>query len=208
MNFVQRAVQKLQRDGLKQTSVAVLEFLNRNVNHRLLSYGPVDRYCYQKSIEQLKDRQRLETDLIGILTVAYGFRGKGIYRSIRPQQEGQELAVLARRVSGTNPQTVVEIGTAEGGTLYTWSRFLDSAEMICSIDIGWVFGQRMKLFNEFTDDADLLFINSSSQDRQTANTVEDSFDAGIDFLFMIEITAMRVLSATLNFTRLSLMKTA
>lgn len=184
MRLVQRGIQKLQRDILKSISFSALNYLFKDLNYMLLTIEPFDSYCYKKSVEQLNDRQNLESELVGILTVAYGFRGEGLYRSIQPQQEGQELATLARRVSDTNPQTVVEIGTAEGGTLYTWCRFLHSAEIICSIDIGKRFGQRTKFFREFTDEADLLFINSSSQDRQTAKTVDDSISEGIDFLFI------------------------
>jgi len=61
----------------------------------------------------------LEDGQHGVLSTVYcKYDGVGIYQSIQPMQEGDEIFALAELVQDIAPQTIVEIGTARGGTLY------------------------------------------------------------------------------------------
>lgn len=62
-----------------------------------------------------------------ILELAYSYRGFGIFRSIEPsprfphervEENIGEYAELAILLDETNPKTVLEIGTARGGSFY------------------------------------------------------------------------------------------
>ncbi|MGB7434412.1 MAG: class I SAM-dependent methyltransferase, partial [Candidatus Acidiferrum sp.] len=52
-----------------------------------------------------------------------------------PVQVVSELARLLDDVKALHPQTVVEIGTHRGGTLYLWTRFAQSTATLISIDL-------------------------------------------------------------------------
>lgn len=179
-SFVQQGITAVQNDGLLSTIIKGYQKIQESV-YRL---GPIDRYCFSHSVRRLKDRQRLESELIGILSVAYGFRGKGLYQTISPQQEGQEVAELAKIVSDREPETVVEIGTAQGGTLYIWSRYFDNNKKICSIDNGPNYSKRTKFFREFTNDTEIVFINSPSQKEETREKIKNETNKSVDFLFI------------------------
>jgi FkbM family methyltransferase len=56
-------------------------------------------------------------------------------------QKANELAALIELLDGKSPATVVEIGTACGGTLFVWCRIASPEAMIVSIDLpGGPFG--------------------------------------------------------------------
>jgi predicted O-methyltransferase YrrM len=54
---------------------------------------------------------------------------------IRPGQVRSEILGLARRVQRLQPRTVVEIGTATGGTLFIWCALAHPEATIASIDL-------------------------------------------------------------------------
>src|SRR5688572_8584818 len=54
---------------------------------------------------------------------------------IRPGQVRSEILGLAQRVQQLQPRTVVEIGTATGGTLFIWCALAHPDATIVSIDL-------------------------------------------------------------------------
>lgn len=62
------------------------------------------------------------------------YRGMGPFRHIRMVQSDESIIEAARIVAEQGPSNIFEIGTAEGGNLYLWSKFLDSAERIVCVD--------------------------------------------------------------------------
>jgi predicted O-methyltransferase YrrM len=56
-------------------------------------------------------------------------------RYIRPWQHRLELLALARLIAQRRPGTIVEIGTASGGTLFLSALLADPAALIVSIDL-------------------------------------------------------------------------
>lgn len=60
---------------------------------------------------------------------------------LRPYQNEEELANLVRDVRTLKPVNVLEIGTAQGGTLFLWTRLAQQNATIVSIDLpGGKFG--------------------------------------------------------------------
>jgi len=60
---------------------------------------------------------------------------------LAPMQIREELEALAALVAGARPSTVLEIGTARGGTLAVWTRAASSDALIITIDLpGGPFG--------------------------------------------------------------------
>ncbi len=56
---------------------------------------------------------------------------------IAPMQVREEIQELLRLVDSLKPRTVLEIGTANGGTLFLFTRFAASDAELMSIDLPW-----------------------------------------------------------------------
>ncbi len=72
-----------------------------------------------------------------LVSLVFGFaRG-----TLQPIQIEEELGWLAGEVRKLKPRTVLEIGTAKGGTLFLWTRLAEPDATIVSIDLpGGKFG--------------------------------------------------------------------
>ncbi len=105
------------------------------------------------------------------------------------KQLGDELKDLANLVAKERPKTVLEIGTAKGGSFYVWSRYLDSAEKLVSLDLpggkfGGGYGERKtEIFREFAPSKEMHFVRDDSHKAGTFEEVSDLVDS-VDFLFI------------------------
>jgi predicted O-methyltransferase YrrM len=107
-------------------------------------------------------------------------------------QKLSELEPLVALVRERRPQTVVEIGTSEGGSLYAWCRAADPNGLIVSIDKpGGLFGggyseQEARAFQEFAGPGQRLYtLRRNSQSRRTRRKLRSLLgDREIDFLMI------------------------
>lgn len=133
-----------------------------------------------------------EKGLDGILSTAFNHDvGYWSYHSIRPSQIPSEIKQLTKEVKEISPRTVMEIGTAKGGTLYLWSRYLKSCKRIISIDLpGAPFGggypqTKIKFFKLFAPDKELHFLRGDSHSKEIANRASQILkQERVDFLFI------------------------
>jgi cephalosporin hydroxylase len=122
-------------------------------------------------------------DRQGVTAVPGEYTGFGKFKSIKMSQGKESMHELAVAVEEFSPSVVLEIGTAKGGTLYLWSRFLDSVDHVLSLDID--YRNRDEFFQVFTDDADLTFIEGDSHAGATVSTVRHQLNGDtIDFLYI------------------------
>jgi len=151
--------------------------------------------CLWWSAKKIPDRKDSHTAR-EVIDVAYDFKGLGAYRSIEPSpsypsdrvnENKSEYASLAKIVKKNKPKNILEIGTARGGSLFLWSRFLGSTERIVCIDLGYHidrFEARTRLFKQFSD-VSMNFIIGDSHKKRTLEEVEAAFgDQPVDFLFI------------------------
>jgi hypothetical protein len=151
--------------------------------------------CLYSSIKKLPETEGGAT-AEEILKAAYSFRGFGLFESIEPSpsfpeervaENTAEYAELANRVAESEPETVLEIGTARGGSLFLWARFLDTVSHICSLDLGSHidnFEERTQLFERFAD-INMDFVIADSHLPSTREKVAHLFyDQPIDFLLI------------------------
>jgi len=150
----------------------------------------IDQFCFHRSqaplSEALEKTRTKDVSTDEIIDVVYSYSGYGLYKSITPQQHPEEFSSLLNRVKKHEPETIVEIGSAEGGTLFAWSRAIDSAQEIVSIDMSYP-GHRKEFFQSFANnvDANLYFLERDSTSPQTANKVTEYIGEGeIDLLFI------------------------
>jgi predicted O-methyltransferase YrrM len=81
--------------------------------------------------------ETFKTDVSVQDAISYVFSKEAEF--VRPWQHIPEITALAERVKATGPKTVVEIGTANGGTLMLWGLLADPHAHLISIDLE--FGQ-------------------------------------------------------------------
>lgn len=111
---------------------------------------------------------------------------------ITPWQFREELTLLASEVERLQPKVILEIGTANGGTLFMSSRLADENALIISIDLpGGDFGGgypdwKVPVYKSFAKKTQQLdLIRADSHSLETFNRIE-AILAGrkVDYLFI------------------------
>jgi predicted O-methyltransferase YrrM len=145
--------------------------------------------------DAVQELRSLQTELPTtemMLSLAYLWRGKGFYESLRLKQNMLELLGLVNALKKLPLKRVCEIGTFRGGTLFVWCRIADPEARIYSIDLpGGEFGggyneRSLPLFQSFCQTGQQLScLRGSSHDSK----IRDQFASEIgkdklDFLFI------------------------
>lgn len=144
----------------------------------------LDDVCFQYSRRRLGARQATERDVADVLDTAYEFSGVGRYRTIAPIQVRSELADAVAFVGERRPRTVLEIGTANGGTFYTWCRGVDSVERAISVNLpGDLTPPRF--LDRALPDVETHFVRGDSHTDAVYEAVVRLLDGDtVDFLFI------------------------
>jgi len=112
--------------------------------------------------------------------------------SIRPLQVKNEILELLKIVGRMKPRVILEIGTANGGTLFLFSRVASENATIISIDFpdrrfgGGYPKWRGILYRAFALPGQRIYLlRADSHNRETLEQVKRILDGnGIDFLFI------------------------
>ena len=145
-----------------------------------------------KAIRRLKELEyRLPTREVRF-AIPFTFRGRGLFKSIRPRQTPDEILQAYQAICDLQPQTVLEIGTAKGGSLYLWCQAATDDALVISVDLpGGQFGggyspPRIELYQQFArPDQTLHLLREDSQDPATLKAVEDLLnERRVDFCFI------------------------
>ncbi len=128
----------------------------------------------------------------GRFAVPFVYRGKGLFKSIEPRQNMAEIESLYESVCDINPERILEIGTAKGGTLYLWCQAAGPDATIVSVDLpGGEYGgayhpARIPFYRSFArKDQGLHLLRADSHRSDTAEKVRKLFDnKPVDFIFI------------------------
>jgi cephalosporin hydroxylase len=103
-----------------------------------------------------------------ILDNVYDYSGLGRYQKLNPIQHRSEFHDAVNRIKKESPNSMLEVGTAYGGSLYVFVRGVDSLQSVISIDIGdkEYYRDRIQLYNSFSD-IDMRFIIGNSNHPNT-----------------------------------------
>ena len=111
---------------------------------------------------------------------------------IRPYQVRSEFLQIATLVQQRKPRVVVEVGTANGATLFAWCALADPQATIISIDLpGGVHGGgyaywRTAIYKQFAQSGQrLLLLRADSHETETLLRLKKLLPPqGVDFLFI------------------------
>lgn len=110
--------------------------------------------------------------------------GRGNFK-VGTQQVEQEILWLARKVAALEPRSVLEIGTARGGTLFIWAHL--ASQRVVSCDIAPP-GSRRALLEAFPPPGSacrvILEEGSSHDPAFRARVTQDLGGEPVDFLFI------------------------
>ncbi|WP_049982659.1 class I SAM-dependent methyltransferase [Halorubrum sp. BV1] len=187
MNLFAQAVRVYKEEGL-------FPLMRKIWNHgvirlsRALVVNPVEYSLTKRAVrKRMASENGLQQILDTVLDVEPGY-GDYVLHAL---QLREELAELTRVVDEYDPETIMEIGTANGGAFYVWCRHLDTASKFISIDLpGGLFTddeRKIGLFQSFSPGKELRFIRADSHDQSTYDRVRDDIlddQESIDFLFI------------------------
>lgn len=147
---------------------------------RSIFYTPV---CILK-IKNLNSRMKIEN------LVDFPFNKCG--KILAPMQVKSEFLSLLKTIEENKPKTVLEIGTARGGSLFLFSRVADKDALIISIDLpGGLFGGgypfwKIPLFKRFASERQKIFlIRKDSHSKKTLGKAKSILrERKVDFLFI------------------------
>ena len=133
-----------------------------------------------------KERPPEGASLAEILRFAYSFRSYGI--SIAPLQVISEISRLLELIRNESVRNLLEIGTANGGTLFLFCETLGPAGKVVSVDYGGAMYTpwKRKLFRQFSrNDEELTLLNADSHDSNTVESVRRLLHGELlDFVFI------------------------
>jgi predicted O-methyltransferase YrrM len=149
-----------------------------------------DRLFVAAAVRDLRRRTAGADDLEAALDLVYELRAGDV--AIAPMQVSSEIEELLRRVQAERPRTVLEVGTASGGSLFLFTRVAADDATIVSIDLpGGKFGGgypalRKRLYSAFARPSQRLhLVRADSHDPATRMEVEQTLGGRpIDFLFV------------------------
>lgn len=186
---VEEAGEVYHNHGFRMLSVRTAKFLLREA----LALPPVDDVCLYLSIKTLEQRKEAEEDIDDVLATVgtnaddflpdQQYEGYGNYNSLLTTHAREPIKEVVDRVRDREPETVVEIGTWRGGSLYVWSRCFETADHIISIDINNV--RHRRLFDHFNEEKQIDFVLGESSTDETVKHVSRLLgDDTIDFLYI------------------------
>lgn len=148
--------------------------------YKLGFYSPI---CFFK-INRMKSEKNLN--------FLMDFTFNGCSKALTPMQNTSELGSLLKILKIIKPKTVLEIGTARGGSLFLFARVASCDASIISIDLpGGRFGGgyprwRIPLYKSFILSSQKLhLIRQDSHDMNTVKTVQNILNGEkVDFLFI------------------------
>jgi predicted O-methyltransferase YrrM len=180
LNGIKSRVKQLQRDRRFPVLVSLAK------NFYLFGKGVRDICFVPIALIGLKRAIAGKTPAECVDIVFDGFGG-----ILRPYQNRSEIRAAIDRIAALRPKSIVEIGTARGGTLFLLSLAAASGATIVSVDLpGGMYGGgypawKTYFFKWMIGPAlTLKLVRRDSHDPRTVEIVRGNFEGPIDVLFI------------------------
>jgi predicted O-methyltransferase YrrM len=156
--------------------------------HALRQLG--DRLLIREATRDFRHRRERVRDVEGALDLAFGFDFEGV--TIAPMQIRSEIARLLQELEPWRARTVLEIGTANGGSLFLFCEIAAPDAHLVSVDLpGGLFGggyeaTRQPLYDSFARPGQRLdLLRADTHDSGTKKRVEELVGGReVDVLFI------------------------
>lgn len=139
----------------------------------------------KRAIQRRKSVERTSSDVLD--TVLTDEPGWDPYR-VTALQHRDELEEFLTYLRTNEPETALEIGTFQGGTLWVWVRALGSMQRVTCIDKPvWneiVHRRRRELFPTFSEDVQIDLILGDSHTESTYEETARATSDNVDLLFI------------------------
>lgn len=187
MSLISSASQIYRKEGL----LPLARKSNRYALEKVLKAPVVDDLAYHFSRKDLKIQMDSEEDISDIIDTVVNIRpGYGQYK-VYSIQLSDELYQLLKLVRKENTERVLEIGTANGGSFYTWCRGIPGIEDVVSLDLpngrygGGYNERKINIFESFSNKVNMEFVRGNSHKESTYKEVANiAGEEGFDFIFI------------------------
>lgn len=157
---------------------------------RWLAWVPFGEFSSPRTIRRFRALAREANTLEESVDLAISFRSLKVF--IAPIQVKEEIVGLLRRLASSPPSTVLEIGTAKGGTLFLFTRIARDDALLVSVDMphgdfgGGYPPYMVPLLQSFARASQSLrLVQGDSHKGETLQRVRDLLGGrSVDFLFI------------------------
>lgn len=161
-----------------------IRFTFENTRDKVMRIGPIDDYCYGYSLKKLEESKRGEDDCVNVMDTLWIFKDLGQYKSIKPHQNKQELMDATNHINDMDKDinTILELGSANGGSFYTWIRCLEPSLAI-SADLT-LSEHQQRFFQYFRNGTEIQTISGDTQSDKIFNKITETIETGVDLVFI------------------------
>lgn len=176
-NLLSKSLRIIRNEGL-------LSFL------RKVSYRVIRPFLIPHAITKLQKEMSQTNKLEDLVNLAFNFSVDGL--NITPSQIKDEILQLLKILKKIKPRSILEIGTANGGTLFLFCQVADPNAIIISIDLpGGKFGGgyprwKIPLYKSFAKQNQKIYLlRENSHSQRTFQKIKQILKGKkIDFLFI------------------------
>lgn len=177
VNIAKRTVKILREEGVVEFAKRFLRYMKNQSRILFFPYALFKIRSFRCDYE---------------LNKLIGFAFDGLGGLIKPMQIRDELIELLEKLKGEKPKVVLEIGTANGGTLFMFSRIASEDATIISIDLprgrfgGGYPKWKIPLYKSFArKKQEMHLIRANSHSNATLEKVKTLLnDKYVDFLYI------------------------
>lgn len=179
---IRRGKELWAREGFLTFLRSASNWVIKNTIQSTVRLPVIDNICYSRTVSKLSERMGEEENLDDILDTAFQFSGYGRYKELRPQQVREEFKELAKEVERVDPDSILEIGTANGGSYYVWCQYINPEEIVC---IDFSLAEKYIRFLSFIGgEIETTFLVENSLEEETVEMVDKNVNGEIDFVFV------------------------
>ncbi len=142
---------------------------------------PYHRWLTTRSMRRFQSSPRTVEEIVDM---AMRF-GEGHFLTVRMMQKRSEIVRLVRAVQALKPKTILEIGTANGGTLFVWSQLASQKVVSCDLEDKNRQAALYKNFPPLGSECRVVLLRGDSHDARFREDVRKEFrEEKVDFLFI------------------------
>jgi len=187
MYLIKKSIQVLKNEGIQVFFKRAFKFIKNKIgNFKFKIVNIMARINSNRIINKLKIFNSNKINEI------FNFSYKFYFGLIRPMQVKEEFVALLKIFKELNPKYILEIGTANGGTLFCFCKLAQDDATIISIDLpGGEFGGgypewKVSFYQAFTTENQKLYLlRKDSHQQETLEEVKKILNGNqLDFLFI------------------------